>query len=129
MVTADYAVRHVLGVWRLFGMKIDQEYYDEGTVLKPQGSLVGDDAVEFGETLATVLAQNPQAVMIDASSVVLVDSRGLEVLVGATEQLIRSGRALKLVGADETLREILELTELASLFEYADSVADAVESA
>jgi len=108
-------------------MKIDQEYYDEGTVLKPQASLVGDDAVQFGDALAVVLAQNPEAVMVDVSNVVMVDSRGLEVLADATEQLIRSGKALKLIGADETLREILELTELASLFEYAEKLADVVE--
>ncbi|MBC8373349.1 MAG: STAS domain-containing protein [Phycisphaerae bacterium] len=103
-------------------MKIDQEHYEDMTMLIPNDSLVGDDAVQFGEVLAGVMAENPEDLVIDVSKVTQIDSKGLEVLVDATEQLIRSGRALKLAGADETLREILELTELASLFEYSDSV-------
>jgi len=103
-------------------MKIDQEHYEDMTMLVLHDSLVGDDAAQLGEVLAGVLAENPQDLVIDVSKVAQIDSKGLEVLVDATEQLIRSGRALKLTAADEILREILELTELASLFEYSDSV-------
>ncbi len=109
-------------------MKIDQEYYEDMTLITPQDSLVGDDAVQLGGVLTTVLTENPQDVIINVSKVTQVDSKGLEILVDATEQLIRGGRVLKLVGADETFREILELTELASLFEYADSVDRTTES-
>ena len=109
-------------------MKIDQEYYEDMTLITPQDSLVGDDAVQLGGVLTTVLTENPQDVVINVSRVTQVDSKGLEILVDATEQLIRGGRVLKLVGADETFREILELTELASLFEYADSVDRTTES-
>ena len=109
-------------------MKIDQERYEEMTMIIPQDSLVGDDANQLGGVLATVLDENPQGVMIDVSKISQIDSKGLEVLVGATEQLIRSGRALTLVSADATLREILKLTELASLFEYSDSVEFTPES-
>ena len=109
-------------------MKIDQEQYEDMTMIIPQDSLVGDDALQLGGILTTVLDANPQDVIIDVSKVTQIDSKGLEVLADATEQLIRSGRALKLVDADETLREILELTELASLFEYSDSVDDTIES-
>ena len=109
-------------------MKIDREQYEDMTMIIPQDSLVGDDALQLGGILTTVLDENPQDVMVDVSKVTQIDSKGLEVLADATEQLIRSGRALKLVAADETLREILELTELASLFEYSDSVDHATES-
>jgi anti-anti-sigma factor len=111
----------LVAIWRPW-MKIDQEYYEDMTLITPQDSLVGDDAVQLGGVLTTVLTENPQDVVINVSKVTQVDSKGLEILVDATEQLIRGGRVLKLVGADETFREILELTELASLFEYADSV-------
>ncbi|MCP4379493.1 MAG: STAS domain-containing protein [bacterium] len=102
-------------------MKIDQKHYQEMTVIVPHDSLVGDDASQLGEALSLALSENPHDVAVDVSRVSQIDSKGLEVLVDTTEQLIRSGRALKLISADETLREILELTELASLFEYSDS--------
>jgi anti-sigma B factor antagonist len=109
-------------------MKIDQEDYDGATMVIPRDSLLGDDATQLGVVLTTVLSENPQDVIVDVSDVKQIDSRGLEVLVDATENLIRSGRVLKLVAADETLREILELTELASLFEYADSMDYSIEN-
>jgi len=109
-------------------MKIDQENYENATMLIPEDSLVGEDASQLGVVLSTVLSENPQDVIVNVSDVKQIDSRGLEVLVDATEQLIRSGRVLKLVGADENFREILELTELASLFEYDDSVEYSTES-
>ena len=109
-------------------MQIDQENYDNATMLIPNDSLVGEDAAQLEVVLTTVLSENPQDVIVDVSDVKQIDSRGLEVLVDATEHLIRSGRALKVVGADETLREILELTELASLFEYADSADYSIEN-
>ncbi|MBT3200748.1 MAG: STAS domain-containing protein [Phycisphaerales bacterium] len=103
-------------------MNIDQEYHDGVTVVIPHESLVGEDAEQFGQALTTVLAEDPRDVIVDATNIAQIDSKGLEMLVDATEQLIRSGRVLKLTAADQTLREILELTEIASLFEYADSV-------
>lgn len=109
-------------------MKIDQERYGDMTMIIPQDSLVGDDAVQLGGVLTTILSENSQDVIIDVSKIKRVDSRGLEVLVDATEQFIRSGRTLKLANADEILREILELTEVASLFEYCDTVEPAAES-
>lgn len=109
-------------------MKIDEEHYEDMTMIIPQNSLVGDDALQLGEAFATVLAENPQDVVLDLSKVTQIDSKGLEVLVGATEQLIRSGRVLKLTAADKTLREVLELTELASLFEYSDGIDYTTES-
>ncbi|MDP6543725.1 MAG: STAS domain-containing protein [Phycisphaerae bacterium] len=110
-------------------MNIEQEHYEDMTMIIPQDSLVGDDATQLGAVLTAVMSENPQDVIVDASKIVQIDSRGLEVLVDATEQLIRGGRVLKLVAADENLREILELTELASLFEYADSVDYSTENA
>jgi len=109
-------------------MKIDQEDYEDLTLIIPQDSLVGDDAAQLEAVLTTVLSDSPRDVAVDASRIKQIDSRGLEVLVDTTEQLIRGGRVLKLVAADETLREILELTELASLFEYADCIDYGIES-
>ncbi len=97
------------------------------TVLRPQGPIAAGDAGQLAEQLAQVLSEGHETV-IDLSKVAFVDSRGLEVLVDATEQLIRSDRVLKLAEANEVLREVLELTELASLFEFFDHVNAAVGS-
>lgn len=66
--------------------------------------------------------------MIDASAVPYVDSQGLEALVKATDDLSSSGRALRLCGAGETIREVLDLTGLSDRFEYYEDVNTAVRS-
>jgi len=109
-------------------MKIDQEQYDDVTLITPQGAIIGDDAEQLAAVLATVLEGNPQNVMLDMSNVPQIDSTGLETLAVATEQLIRTGRVLNLAVVDETISEILTLTGLASLFEYSDSVERPVKS-
>ena len=57
-----------------------------------------------------------------------MDSLGLETLTDATEQLIRSGLTLKICGVNDDLCEVLELTELAPMFEQFECVEAGVES-
>ena len=103
-------------------MKVDEQRRGEVMVVTPQGPLIGSDAEQLGGRLVKAVNDGQGTIVLDASKIAFVDSRGLEALVDAAEQLIRGGRALKMAGANATLREVLELTELASLFEYFDDV-------
>ena len=57
-----------------------------------------------------------------------VDSRGLETLVEVTEEMSDRGQVLKLCGANKTVREVLELTELAALFDLFEDAGSAARS-
>jgi anti-anti-sigma factor len=67
-------------------------------------------------------------IVIDATLVAYVDSPGLELLVQTTDQMAHSGRSLRLAGATETLREVLELTGVGDRFEHYADVNTAVRS-
>ena len=97
-------------------------------VIKPQGPLVGADADQLRGHLAKAMEESLGRVVLDVSTVAFVDSRGLEVLVDATEQLTQDGGVLKLAEPDMLLREILDLTDLSSMFEYFDDADEAVRS-
>ena len=97
-------------------------------VLKPRGPLAAPDAEEFKVRAAATAAESLGRLLIDASGIPFADSRGLEVLVELSEELSHSGQALKLCAANETLREILDLTELAQNFELYDDVNAAIRS-
>lgn len=97
-------------------------------VLKPRGPLVGTDADGFKAKVLMVHGACLGRFVVDVSGVQYVDSRGLEVMVELTEELGQSGRALKLCGCNETVREVLQLTELVSLFEHYEDVNTAVRS-
>jgi anti-anti-sigma factor len=109
-------------------MEIQEQRHGAVTVVKPQGPLVVGDAEEFRVRLAETMTRSLGRFVVDASAIPYVDSLGLEALVQSTDELGASGRALRLCGACETLREVLELTGLADRFEHYVDVNTAVRS-
>lgn len=109
-------------------MEIQEQRHGAVTVVKPQGPLVVGDAEEFRVRLADTMTRSLGRFVVDASAIPYVDSLGLEALVQSTDELGASGRALRLCGACETLREVLELTGLADRFEHYVDVNTAVRS-
>lgn len=109
-------------------MKVGEQQHGEVLVLRPQGAMAGVDAEYLGTHIERVLHDKRGPIVLDVSSVPFVDSLGLEVLLDATEHLIRTGQALKICCASAVLREALELTELAPMFEQFDDVEAALGS-
>jgi len=98
------------------------------TVLKPEGPLKGEDAEQFHKRVTELLSGSLGRCVVDATAIQFVDSQGLEALVDANEEVAQTGQSLKLCGVNETIRQVLELTELASQFEYFADVNAAVRS-
>lgn len=109
-------------------MRIDETQHGQVTVLQPFGPLAGDDSSQLHGRLGAVVNSGCTGIILDASRISFVDSGGLEVLAEATEQLIRSGRVFKLCAANDIVSEVLQLTELHSLFEQFDSTEAALAS-
>jgi anti-anti-sigma factor len=109
-------------------MEIVEQRHGAVTVVKPTGPLVQQDAVMFRQRLGDVMSRSLGRFVVDASQVAYVDSQGLEVLVQASEELSGSGRSVRLCGATETLREVLEVTGNAERFEHFADVQSAVRS-
>ncbi len=109
-------------------MNLAEQREGDVMVLQPIGAIMGSDSERLGNRLEELLRDCPGQFVMDMAKVTLLDSPALEVLVEATEKLIRSGKALILIGANETVREVLELTEIASMFEQYDNLEAAVGS-
>lgn len=109
-------------------MKIESTQQGDVVIVQPRGLLAGTDAEELKVSLAKAMDESPSQIVLDASGILFVDSRGLEVLAEAAERMIQRGLTLKLAGANATLGEVLELTELAPLFEHCQDVDAAVGS-
>ena len=109
-------------------MQITQTQVGAVTVLRPEGPLKGTAADEFQGRAAEVLKGSLGRCVVDASAIQFVDSRGLEVLAGLNDAMNQTGHALRLCGANETLRQVLELTDLAPQFEQYADVNAAVRS-
>ena len=98
------------------------------TVLKPVGPLTEADADQFRSRAMDLLNKNLGRILIDASAIAFMDSRGIEVLADLTEELSQSGRALKLCAANQTIRQVLDLTGWNDAFEHFDDLNSGVRS-
>ena len=97
-------------------------------MLKPIGPLLAADAPGFSDRVAKAVTRSLGRFVLDASALPFVDSAGLEALLGAADDFNQNGQMLRLCAVNETLREVLELTDLASRFEYYQDAADATRS-
>lgn len=109
-------------------MQIHEQKQGAVTVLRPVGPLTQDDANLLKSRMTEVGRASMGRLVLDVSSVPFIDSRGLEVLVETHDELNASGQSLKLCGIHPTLREVLDLTELAPLFEQYEDASAAVRS-
>lgn len=109
-------------------MEIQEQLQGAVRVLRPRGALLGSDAEQFKLRVEEGVEQTLGRVVIDASGVPYLDSRGLEVLAELSEALNARGQALRLCACNETVREVLDVTDLASHFEHYEDVPSAVRS-
>ena len=109
-------------------MKITEQRQGAVTVLKPEGPLLEQDANTLKQRLVNLLNSSLGRFVLDMSAIPYLDSKGLEALVDVTEEMGKSGQALRLCSANKTVREVLELTDLASLFDHFEDANTAVRS-
>lgn len=109
-------------------MVIEETRHGAVTVLRPKGTLGAQEAPVLVERASETFRRTMGRFVIDASEVPFVDSAGLEALADIAEEVSASGLTLKLCCETETLREVLELTDLASRFEHYEAVGVAVRS-
>ena len=109
-------------------MRIHEQRSGAVIVLKPEGPLLEADAAVLKKKLMATLGASLGRFVLDMSAIPYVDSKGLEALVEVTEEMSRSGQALRLCAANKTMREVLELTDLASLFDHFEDTNTAVRS-
>lgn len=109
-------------------MEVSEVIIGAVKVLKPRGPLVAADADNFKRAALEASRSNLGRIVLDASALPYADSRGLEVLAELADELSGSGLTLKLCETNETMREVLDLTELSGLFEYYEDANTAVRS-
>ncbi|MBN1513788.1 MAG: STAS domain-containing protein [Phycisphaerae bacterium] len=97
-------------------------------VVRPDGPLTVVEADSFKDRMAELMRENLGRVVVDASALPYVDSRGLESLAEVAQELAQSGKGLKVCAANETLRQVLDLTGLSTQFEHFEDANSAVRS-
>ncbi|MGP1272672.1 MAG: STAS domain-containing protein [Phycisphaerales bacterium] len=109
-------------------MQIDEHQQAAVTVVTPRGALTGDEAGVLLSRLRVVVRQCAGRCVLDLTHVPYLDSQGLEAIVDISEEMSRVARSLKIAAANETLREVLDVTEVAAMCDQYDDVGAAVRS-
>jgi anti-sigma B factor antagonist len=109
-------------------VKLQTEQHGGVAILKPEEPLTNTEADEFKAILLEAVRNNLGRVVLDASAVAFVDSKGLESLVDVTQELNQSGKVLKICCVNETIKQVIELTGLWSQFEYFEDANSAIRS-
>ncbi|MEM1329200.1 MAG: STAS domain-containing protein [Planctomycetota bacterium] len=109
-------------------MEIGEQKHGAVTVLRPEGPLVSEDALQFCSRAKATIGRCMGRVVIDGGRVSHADSAGLEAVLDLCDALESTGRALRMCGVSETLRESLELTGISDQVEFFEDVTGAVRS-
>lgn len=99
------------------------------TIVTLSGDLViGDAEALFKKTVSRLLEEGKVRLVVDCSALRYVDSSGLGSLVRALTTSQHEGGRTKLLGVPATLRKLLELTRLDTVFETFENRDQAVSS-
>src|SRR5690606_12681254 len=100
----------------------------EMTIVDVEGLLIVGNRQELKHRIIEGLEGGARKVLIDIEKRGYVDSSGLDVLVSLSKKIREQGGQLRLANQNEDLRTLFELTKLDTLFQIADSRAEALAS-
>ena len=109
-------------------MKIEQLRQGSVQVVTVSDTVTEDESEELRAVVESAVQANAGRVVLNVAKVPYVDSQGLEALLSCAASCRRAGQRLKLASVNETLREILEITDLDTQFEYFADAEQAVRS-
>jgi anti-sigma B factor antagonist len=107
-------------------LKIEQRQVNGVAVLSCHGRIMfGEEATALRDSLKETLGQTPK-VVLNLSDVSYVDSGGLGTLVGVYSSARAAGADIRLTGLGQRLRDVLQITKLATVFAVYDSEQEAL---
>jgi anti-sigma B factor antagonist len=97
-------------------MSFSLERTDDTLLVIVDGQLVVANRQEFKQAILDAVEQGARIVVADFTASPYIDSSGLGVLVSLSRRLREAGGDLRLVGLNDDLRSLFELTRLDQLF-------------
>jgi anti-sigma B factor antagonist len=110
-------------------MKIGVRQRQGVTVLEPKGKItIGSGDIALRDSVIEALDSGSRKILINLKDVSTIDSSGIGELVAAYTTVTNRGGKLKLVGLPPKVSDILQITQLVTVFEVMDSEEEAVDS-
>jgi len=110
-------------------MKIQKRENGGVTILDLEGKItIGKGDVALRDAVHEVLDGGAKKILIDLADVTTVDSSGVGELVSAFTTVTNRGGKLKLLNLPSKVNDILQITQLITVFEVYDDESAAVAS-
>ncbi len=110
-------------------MKIDVRNTDGVTILEPKGKItIGVGDIALRDTVIEALEGGAKSILINLAEVTTIDSSGIGELVSAYTTVANRGGKLKLLHLPPKVQDILQITQLVTVFDVFDDEAEAVQS-
>ena len=107
-------------------LKIETRTADGITVVSCNGRIVfGEEATALRDTLKKLLGSTKR-ILLNLAGVTYIDSGGLGTLGGVYSSARSGGADIKLIGLGQRLRDVLQITKLATVFEVYDNEQQAL---
>jgi anti-sigma B factor antagonist len=107
-------------------LKIDTRVVDGVTIMSCHGRVMfGEEATALRDSLKEALTKTSKLVL-NLSEVTYIDSGGLGTLVGVYSSARKAGADIKLTGLGQRLRDVLQITKLATVFQVFDTEKEAL---
>lgn len=107
-------------------LKIDKRVVDGVTIMSCHGRVMfGEEATILRDSLKEALKHTPRLVL-NLSDVTYIDSGGLGTLVGVYSSARAAGADIKLTGLGQRLRDVLQITKLATVFQVFETEQEAL---
>jgi anti-sigma B factor antagonist len=110
-------------------MKIGRHEEGSVTVIEPKGKItIGEGDVLLREEISKLLAENKKQLVLDLSGVSYMDSAGVGELVSVYTSVKNRGGELKLACLTKKIKDLLQITQLMTIFDTYESTPEAVRS-
>ncbi len=110
-------------------MEIKARHEHGVTIIEPKGKItIGVGDVALREAVAEALEAGARNILVDLGGVSTIDSSGIGELVSAYTSVSNRGGKLKLVNLPPKVTDILQITQLISVFEVHDNLDEALDS-
>ncbi|MEM7052816.1 MAG: STAS domain-containing protein [Acidobacteriota bacterium] len=110
-------------------MKISARHRDNVTILDAKGKItIGVGDVALREAVHEALNAGARNVLINLADVATIDSSGIGELVSTYTTVTNRGGKLKLLGMPAKIADLMQVTQLITVFETFDDEDEAVHS-
>ena len=110
-------------------LTIEERRVGNVTILDMDGKVTIDGSnIQFRGAIRRLLAEGREQILLNLAQVSYIDSSGLGELVASHFSLSKKGGQIKLLQLTQSLRELMTITKLLTVFEVYDSEAEALDS-